>query len=497
MPSARSAASDLFTPFFLPWRARLSALRRSLPNASSSTPILHQLEILFGSLIPHHALSPTDEGSGSRQRVWPIRVTFWTFLAQVLSPRSSCRCAVRQAQTQAQMDGRPVPEDDTGAYCTARKRLPLESLHQSIRKVAEVLEQRVPAESSWCGRAVKILDATTFTAEDTPQNQDRFPQTKRQKAGCGFPLVRLTGLFSLSSGAVLGFATGDYQESELALAMHIWELLDPGDVLLADRGFGSYRVLASVLARQADAVCRLHASRKADFRCGKRKGALDRQMVWTRPDKVPPGMTRSQWLELPATITVRVVRFRVMEKGYRTHEVTLVTTLLDVEKYPVSALAALYRRRGQVELSFHQIKIALGMDHLAVRSPEMIERSLAMHLLAYQLIRSLMQEAALTWDVPLERISFKGSLDSSHHFADALLRATTRKARLKLMAELLRVLAADAVPERPGRHEPRAVKRRPKPFPKLNCPRRLFRDVPHINRILAARAKARRNRGVK
>jgi hypothetical protein len=341
---------------------------------------------------------------------------------------------------------------------------------------------------------VKVLDGTAVTAEDTPANQKAFPQPKSQKKGCGFPLVRLVALFSLASGALLGFVSGNYGQSELALAAQLWALLEPGDVLLADRYFGCYRVLALVLGRQAHAVCRLHASRRADLRYGKRRGPLDRQVVWSRPKEVPNGLSLLEWLTLPATLTVRLVRFEVSEKGFRTRRVTLVTTLLDTQKYPVQALAALYRRRWQVELSFRQIKTALAMEHLAVKSPVMIERTLAMHLLAYQLIRALMQEAALTWDVPLERISFQGAVDGARHFGEALLRARTKRQRAALYAELLRILAADGVPERPGRYEPRAVKRRLKAYARLNCERKKFRDVPHRNRRLSARAKARINR---
>ena len=485
---------DFFTPFFVPWRARLSAARQSLPRLDSARPILHLFEALFSQWLPHPWLNPTQAGAFSRQRQWTLRLTFWSFLAQLLCPGSSCRAAVRQAQAQARLENRPVPEDDTSAYCQARARLPLKVLLELIHRVGATLQQRVPETARWCGHVVKVLDATAVTAEDTPQNQEAFPQPKSQKPGCGFPFVRLVALFSLASGALLGFVSGTYGQSELALAAQLWALLEPGDVLLADRYYGCYRVLALVLGRQAHAVCRLHASRRADLRFGKRRGPLDRQLVWTRPKELPKGLSLLEWLAFPATLTVRLVRFEVSEKGFRTRRVTLVTTLLDTQKYPVRALAALYRRRWQVELSFRHIKTALAMEHLAVKSPVMIERSLAMHLLAYQLIRALMQEAALTWDVPLERISFQGAVDGARHFGGALLRARTQRQRTALYAELLRILAEDKLPERPGRYEPRAVKRRLKAYARLNCRRKKFRDVPHRNRRISARAKARKKR---
>jgi hypothetical protein len=467
---------DDFTPFFLPWRSRLSALGRGLPHTDAFQPMLHQLEALFGRWLPHHRLCPTEQGACSRQRHWPLRLTFWTFLAQVLSPGSSCRAAVRQAQAHARLEGRPVPADQDSPYCQARRRLPQEFLPECVQRLAALLEQGVTEAQRWCARVVKVLDATTLTAQDTPANQIAFPQHPDQKPSCGFPLLRLAGLFCLASGAILGWATGDYWQSEMALATSLWGLLSPGDVLLADRYYGCYRVLALVRSGGADAVCRLHASRHSDFRRGRKLGPMDRLVEWTRPAALPKGLSLVEWLAFPATLTVRVVRFRVSEKGFRSPEVSLVTTLLDAQKYPVSALAALYRRRWQVELSFRQIKTALHMEHLAVRSPDMIERALAMHLLAYQLIRGLMQEAALSWDVPLERISFQGAVDGTRHFAEALLRARSQRARRALLAELLRILAADAVPDRPNRCEERALKRRPKRFPRLNCPRPKYRE---------------------
>src|SRR6266699_5291421 len=158
--------NDLYPPCFAPWQARLAAHRRSLPRTDSPRPILHQLEALFGALLPRHWLSPAEEGPGSRQRHWPRRLTFWTFLAQVLSPGSSCRAAVRQAQAQARLENRPLPDDDTSAYCQARQRWPLELLWEFIGRIADTLEQRVPQAARWCGRVVKLIDGTTLTAQD-------------------------------------------------------------------------------------------------------------------------------------------------------------------------------------------------------------------------------------------------------------------------------------------------------------------------------------------
>lgn len=277
----------------------MSRLRRQLPHPDSPQPIVHQLARLFARWLPHHLLAPTEEKACSRQRVWPLRLTFWTFLAQVLSPGSSCRAAVRQAQAQARLDGRPVPADRDDPYCKARARVPLEFLHECVQRVGRSLEPGVSEAQRWCGHRVKVLDATTLTAEDTPKNQKAFPQHPDQAPGCGFPRLRMAGLFCLASGALLGWATGDYWQSELALATTLWPLLAPGEVLLADRYYGCYRVLALVRRQEAHAVCRLHASRPADFRRSQRLGRWDRLVTWTRPKELPAGLTANNGRPFP------------------------------------------------------------------------------------------------------------------------------------------------------------------------------------------------------
>lgn len=486
---------DPFTPFFPQWQRHLHGLRHRLREPSASVPVLHQLQLLFADWIRDPWLDPTSQGPGSRQRLWPVRLTFWTFLAQVFAFGSSCRDAVRQAQAQAHLQGRHAPKDETGAYCQARRRLPLERLHEALVQIASRLEASSTRDPFWQKHRVLLLDGTTLTADDTEANRRAFPQPKSQAAGCGFPLLRLVALFSLGTGALLGFVTGTHLQSELTLATALLEQLAPGDVLLADRLFGAWRVLVGARARGAHVVARLHASRNADLRRGRSQGRLDRVVSWRRPHTVGAGFTPEQWSALPETLEVRLVRFAVQVRGFRSRHVTLVTTLLDPKEYPVSALAALYRRRWQIELNFRHLKSALGMEHLAVRTPDMIQRSLAMHLLAYQLTRALMLQAALHWSQDLDRVSFQGSLDAIHRYADALAQARNRRVRDTLLAQLLHTLAFDTVPERPDRHEPRALKRRPKAYPRLDKPRRLFREVSahQRRRRAAARASKRAN----
>lgn len=491
MHTARRGSPDPFTGEF-------PFLRRCRPRPDSTpqdpTPFLHQLQLLFASWVPDSWTRPTASGPGSRRRLWTVELVFWTFLSQILNTGSACHAAVREARAYAQARNLPLPEDDTAAYCLARQRLPLDRLRQLPGHIASLMEQRSAELGRWRGHPVRLLDGTTLTADDTPANQDSFPQPSSQAPGCGFPMVRVVAWFCLASGALLGWATGTYLQSELSLAWALLQNLQPGELILADRQFANYHILARAKEKGAFVLSRLHASRRQDLRQGRSLGRGDRLVRWPRPAQVAAGFTREQWLALPEFLEVRLVRYQVAERGSRSHTITLVTTLLDPLAYPPDALAWLYRRRWQVELGFRHLKSTLAMDHLAVRSPAMVERSLAMHLVAYQLTRALMLDAALLWWKQPERLSFQGSLDTLRHYAQALFSTRSHKARSSLVRQLYFDLANDVVPERPGRREPRALKRRPKAFPHLTCHRNLFKeDSAKIRRrrIAATKTKAR------
>ena len=331
---------------------------------------------------------------------------------------------------------------------------------------------------------VKLVDGTSLNLPDTPPNRRDYPQSKDQKPECGFPLMRLVGVFSLKTGALLERAESPYTTSENALYQSLWPTFEPGDLALGDRNFGSWGAMASLLARQVDGVFRLHASRNADFRQGQPLGPNDRLITWAKPRNQPVNLTAGAWAALPATLTVRLVRFRMPARGNRTKKITLATTLLDSLRWPVERLAALYARRWQIELYFDDLKTTLHMDLLSCRTPAMIRKELEMHFIAYNLIRSLQGEAAIVCHVPLERLSFKGCLDTACHYSQAIAQipAAHRKRRRALYAHMLAVMAADQVPERPDRFEPRCRKRRPKRYPLMTQPRRVLKaaGVDHL-----------------
>ena len=478
------------TPFFaalgplLFGRPRLTQIEKLLRDQGDGHS-LSQYQESFGEFIPKALLGPSTDGLNSRQRLFPQLITFWAFLAQVLERGSSCRDALRRisAWLQFAYPGSPSPSTQTGGYCSARSRLPEATLEAIGDHMADQLERNLPNDALWLGRRVKIVDGTTASMPDTQENQEAWPQSRSQKPGCGFPLVKLVGFFSLGSGALLELAEGNLRQHERLLARELWSRLDRGDVVLADRGFCSYLDLNAIACVGADAVMRLHQMRKVDFRHGKRLGPNDQIVAWTKPLKRSAVCTPEAFAALPATLILRMVRYLVKSPGFRTEEVVLITTLLDPIAYPASELAALYFKRWTVELHFREIKVLLGLDVLRCLTPAMIRKEIAMHRIAYNLVRLLMQRASITHHVRLARISFKGTLDSLHHFSDAIhALAGQPRRQAVLLEQLLQTIAQDLLPLRPGRSEPRAKKRRSKNYHLLTNPRRKMIVPGHRNR---------------
>ena len=447
---------------------------------------LQELYELFGHLIPDHLLAASKAGTNSRDRIFSSQVTFWAFVAQILSPGSSCRETVQRVEAWRG----PPPGDErslsksTSAYCQARARLDFDTLELISEHLSWSLERNVLEEERWLeGRSVKIVDGTGISMPDTPENQVVWPQPTSQQPGCGFPMIKLVGLFSRSSGALLDAATGNLHTHESVLFRSLGEKLKKDDILLADRGFCSYATLASLQERGVDCVMRLHQKRPADFRLGRALGPDDRLITWKKPAQRTEAWSETDFAALPETLTLRMICLQVAAKGFRTREVVLVSTLLDAEIYPAQVLRELYGDRWQVELHFHQIKTMLAMDVLRCKSPESIRREVLMHRIAYNLVRSLMQRSAHLHHVPLDRISFKGSLDALRRWSQVIAAAGANpRQQGKLIDRMLLFIARDLVPKRPGRSEPRVKKRRPKNYKLLTKPRGRIGNVPRRNR---------------
>jgi hypothetical protein len=452
-------------------RVQTEALRRAS---------LCQLAKLFESWVPPAQLAPTGS---QRRRHFPTATIFWAFLSQVLNPGSACREALRKVQAWCATHKLPVPDSNTAAYCTARKRLDADTLRDIHRHGADRLERNLCGKDLWCGRRVKVIDGTGVSMPDTPANQKAFAQPSSQKPGCGFPVMRILGCFSLGSGALITWVESNLKVHEHALFRTLWPLFVKDDVVLGDRAFCSFEATATLLMRGVDSVMRLHQARTKDFRRGKRIDKNQRLVLWRKPKKRPPDARARQWNKLPDSLPLRYVKIHVATPGFRTEELIIVTTLTDTEVYSLDALGELYFRRWSVELFYRDIKISMGMDVLRCKSPDMVRKEIIMHAIGYNLIRALMQEAAALYRVELCRISFKGSADTLRQWTDALNAAANKPRELtRLKDQLLALLAEDQLPFRPGRVEPRAKKRRPKNYQLLTKPRHEMLVPPHRNR---------------
>jgi DDE family transposase len=480
----------MHTPYFPTLRCRLAALGRRSAQALRRIS-LPQLEQCLLSYLPIYLLSAEDEGANSRERIYSLRLTFQCFVWQMLKPQTACREVVRQVQALFRLQRRGRVKEGASAYCQARSRLPRERLERAAACLAAHADQRVGQSGRLRDRLVKVVDGTAVQLADTPENQERYPQLPHQKPGCGFPLLKLLALFSLSSGAILKVIMESYHHHDLRLFRQLWEDLKAGDVVLGDRLFGDYGSLAALPRRGIDVVARLNAKRKVDFRKAKRLGRHDGLFLWTKPRVCPPYVSPAQWAELPQTITVRILRFRIASKAFRTRSITLVTTLLDPKLYPLEELADLYARRWRLELCFRDLKTQMGMEQLRCQTPEMVEKEALAYMVAHNLVRCVMAEAVATYHVKLERLSFKGTVDSLRQFTNTMAQARSRKTRRQLWEDLLWTVARDLVPLRAGRREPRAVKHRPKPFPLLTRPRHLFKDRIPYSRWLRRKAASK------
>lgn len=468
------------TPFFPEFRPRLAPCRRRLTQTVRQAS-LAELERYLDGIFPPHLLSQEDEGLNSRDRIYSLRLTFECFLWQLLKPKTACREVVRQVQALFRLKGRGPVDEDTGAYCQARQRLPKDRLELIVAATAATADRRAGTGGTLAGRPVKVVDASSAQMPDTKLNQRRYPQPTAQQPGCGFPVIKFLLLFSLNSGAVLHAVMANLSRHELRLVRQLQGQLQKGDILLGDRAYGEYGTLATWPQAGVDVVARLHQARKIDFRKARRLAKNDALFVWRQGQRQTDLFSRRQWRQLPDQLTVRIVRFSATIRGHRARRITLVTSLLDPKLYPAEQLIGLYARRWRLELCLRDLKTTMGMEQLRCQSPDMAEKELLMYLIGHNVIRCLMAHAVARHQVDLARVSFRGTVDAARQFVAAILQARSRKLRDQLWEDLLLSLARDLVPYRPNRLEPRARKRRPKSFPLLTKPRHQFKDIPHGN----------------
>jgi hypothetical protein len=445
---------------------RRTQQQRSFARHAQTADATHFFNLLTGPQLLECVEAHLPE---HRERKFPPTATLAMFLGQVMSADRSCQNAVNAAVTARLMSGLTPGSVKTGGYCQARARLPFQMVRALARASAMHMGERTAQEWLWRGRHVKLVDGTSVSMPDTAENQLSYAQPGCQRCGAGFPVARLVGVISLSNGAVLDVAMGPYKgkgTGEYALLRSLLDCFAEGDVMLADSYFCCYFLIADMITRGVDVLFEQHGSRNrvTDFRKGQRLGPRDHLMIWPKPAIRPKWLSEERYKSYPEAITMREVK--VGKK-------VLATTFLSARKTSKAALGELFWQRWHVELDFRNIKTTLGMETLSCLSPKMCEKEIWIYLLAYNLIRLLMAEAAHSAAILPRQISFKHTLQMWSAWSHTQFRSVTTEDT----TWLFRLIAQVRVGNRPGRMEPRVIKRRLKPYFRMSGPRWIYREM--------------------
>ena len=454
---------------------------RSLPKRFRLilASFLQRPDLPFADVLPEDAIQKAFDDEDAtfaedEDAVYTPSVTLWAFLSQVLfkDEHRSCVAAVARVAVLLVALERGPCSSNTGAYCRARGKLSEKVIRQITINVGEGCEDKLDQQWLWHGRHVRLVDGSTVSMSDTPENQEAYPQNPQQKAGLGFPVARMVVLLSLGSGMLTGMAMGPYtgkETGEMALLRQLLDRFEPGDILLADRYYCSYFMIAMLQERGIDLVARLHQRRPVNFRRGRRLGKDDQIITWDRPQR-PKWMDEQTYDRIPPSIQVRAIRVSVGQPGFRVESFVAVTTLTDAKAYPKEDIASLYQSRWLAELDIRAIKITMGMDILRCKTPEMVRKEMWTCLLAYNLIRQTLLQSAQEAGVSPRTLSFTAALQTiGASWLVMVLGDDTLTSRL--IAAALMAMAEHVVGNRPGRVEPRAIKRRPKEHALLTKPR--------------------------
>ncbi len=421
----------------------------------------------FKNLLPDPLIKAIHQSGHVRETVFTPLVTLKAFLLQVLSPTGSCQAAVSHVLTERIADGHSANSMNTGPYCKARQRLSLSHLKAAVCASGQALHRQASNAWLWNGHRVILLDGTTMLMPDTADNQSTYPQQTVQQPGLGFPIMRLVGLVSLATGSCINYATGPFQgkgTGETSLFSRLIDTLGPGDLLLADRYYTTYAIMALLIARKTPLVFRQRGNVTSNFHQGQQLGAKDHVICYQKSKRKPVWMTEYAYAELPDAITIR---------EFAVNGLVYVTTLLDAKAYPKAALANLYQQRWHIELDFRSIKTHMGMEMLRCQSAAMVDKEVAVNLLAYNLIRANLARAAdMNHKIP-RQLSFMAVVQLLQHTASLCL-TLTEKAMETLLGHVLTAMASTTVGTRQRPNQPRVVKRRPKPYPLMTKPRREY-----------------------
>jgi len=440
------------------------------------TPGLPFASVLDGASIAQ--VFQEEKALFGQEDIYSTQMVLWAFLAQTLRDGKGVACAAAVADIAAYLlqTGQRPPSGDTGDYCRARAKLKLTAIQRLVRGAADDMEAAAPTPWLWKGLHAQLVDGFTFTMPDTPENQAQFPQIGAQRPGVGLPIARACAVLSLATASLCDLALGPYegkQTGETALLRELLENFQEKDVVVFDRYYCSFMMLALLSLRGLHVCARLHHLRHSDFRRGRRLGPGDHLITWTRPPR-PKWMSQEQYDRIPETLTLREVKFDVKVPGYRTRSLTIITTLTDPKAYRREDLAELYGFRWNAELDIRQIKQTLHLDHVRCKTPDMVRRELWVTLLAYNLIRKVLATAAAVHKKQPRRLGFTLACQSLLASWIILATGACRDAPA-LHTMLLARLAANTVADRPGRIEPRVLKRRRHRYPLMQRPRAQLR----------------------
>jgi hypothetical protein len=470
----------------LPNKAKEGFVMATVPSRSAvnkndfvlvTEPFVHGPGLPFAEVLDAefiHQVFHEEDALFAQDDIFSTEVVLWAFLAQSLrdGKGAACAAAVDDIITYKLQTGQASPAGDTGDYCRARAKLSLPALQRLVTESSRQVERRAQAGWLWKGHHAKLVDGFSFTMPDTPENQAEFPQPPTQARGVGLPIARVCAVLSLATACICDLAVGPWQgkqTGENSMLRGLLDTFDAGDVIVFDRYFCSYLMLALLSLRGLHVCTRQHQRRRSDFRRGRRLGPQDHLVTWTRP-KRPAWMSEAEYARIPETLTLRELRFQVEVPGRRTKSLTVITTLTDARKYTAQEIAGLYGYRWNAELDIRSIKQGLGLDHVRCKTPPMVRRELWVTLLAYNLIRKVMATSAAVRGKEPRRLGFTRACQTV--LASWILWSTGSCRNPRAMhAMMLEQIAAHEVANRPGRIEPRVLKRRRHHYPLMQRPR--------------------------
>lgn len=430
----------------------------------------------FTGILPDEWLEESIAGCEYRDRVFTPEMTIHAFLSQVISEDQSCQQTVAQVLAHlAQTKSGQALSASTSAYCQARGRLPEWVLSALAKKVGREVHEQVPDECKWRGRSIKLTDGTNTSMPDTAANQEVYPQSITQKEGAGFPLTRMVGVISLAGGALLDLAIAPWSgkgTGEHALLRQLMSAFEAGDIVLGDAYYASFFLVALLIERGVDVVFAAGSSRKRDFDAGRRLGQGDHIVDWKKPAR-PKWMDKETYARFAKTIEVRETRVVLEEPGFKTKTLVLVSTLKDEKAVNPRDLAELYGYRWFIEVDFRSIKTIMQMDVLRCKTPEMVRKEIWAHLLAYNLVRKAMLEAAIVHQRRPRDMSFKLTLQMMGAFLQA---GVLSPENTQAYQRFQKAIISKTIGRQKRPSEPRMIKRRAKAFPRLQKSRHLYRE---------------------